>query len=151
GEWLHSRLLSLGVTGDQAEQRVRALAFSFEPADIINGVMSFGSSTPVEVAVRGKDLAEDRAYAAKVLARLKDVPALRDLQFSRSLASPTGDVKGDRERAGLSGVLVTNVSNSLLAAPPSSRFVVPNYWADPASGIGYQVQLEIPPYRMDSS
>ena len=44
----------------------------------------------------------------------------------------------------------TNVSNSLLAATSSSRFVVPNYWADPASGIGYQVQVEIPPFQMDS-
>src|SRR5690606_8259956 len=26
----------------------------------------------------------------------------------------------------------------------SSRFIVPNYWADPKSGIGYQVQVEVP-------
>src|SRR5262249_54688973 len=71
-------------------------------------------------------------------------------QFSQSLDYPTVDVKLDRERLGLSGVNVTHVSNSLVAATSSSRFVVPNYWADPASGIGYQVQLEIPPFRMDS-
>src|SRR5262249_7464825 len=29
-------------------------------------------------------------------------------------------------------------------------FVVPIYWADPNSGIGYQVQVEIPPFQMDS-
>jgi multidrug efflux pump subunit AcrB len=151
GEWLRPRLLAQGLTADQAEQRVRALAFSFEPADIINEVMSFGSPTPVVVTVRGKDLAEDRAYADRILAKLKQVPALRDLQFSQSLDYPTVDVKVDRERAGLSGVVVTNVSNSLLAATSSSRFVVPNYWADLATGIGYQVQLEIPPFRMDST
>ena len=55
GEWLRPRLLAEGLTADQVDQRVRALAFSFEPADIINEVMSFGSPTPVEVAVRGKD------------------------------------------------------------------------------------------------
>ena len=26
----------------------------------------------------------------------------------------------------------------------SSRFVVPNYWPDPKTGIGYQVQVEVP-------
>jgi multidrug efflux pump subunit AcrB len=150
GEWLRPRLLAEGLSPDQVDQRVQRLTFSFEPADIINEVMSFGSPTPVEVAVRGKDLAEDRAYADRVLARLKQVPSLRDLQFSQSLDYPTVDVKLNRERLGMSGVNVTHVSNSLLAATSSSRFVVPNYWADPASGIGYQVQLEIPPFRMDS-
>jgi len=151
GEWLRPRLLADGLTPTQVDQRVQALAFSFEPADIINDVMSFGSPTPVEVAVRGKDLAGDRAYADRILARLKQVPSLRDPQFSQSLDYPTVDVKLDRERAGLSGVTVSHVANSLVAATSSSRFVVPNYWADPASGIGYQVQLEIPPFRMDST
>jgi multidrug efflux pump subunit AcrB len=151
GQWLRPELAKLGLSHDQIEQRVRALSFSFEPADIINEVMSFGSATPVEVAVRGKDLAADRKYAASVLANLKQVPSLRDLQFSQSLDYPTVDVKLDRERAGLSGVSATQVSNSLLAATSSSRFVVPNYWADPATGIGYQVQLEIPPFQMNST
>jgi multidrug efflux pump subunit AcrB len=150
GEWLRTRLRSEDLTSDQINQRVQALTFSFEPADIINEVMSFGSPTPVELAVRGKDLSQDRAYADRVLAQLKKVPSLRDLQFSQSLDYPTVDVKLDRERAGLSGVLTTHVSDSLVAATSSSRFVVPNYWADPATGIGYQVQVEIPPFKMNS-
>ncbi len=150
GPWLRDRLQGEGLTADQIERRVQALAFSFEPADIINQVMSFGSATPVEVAVRGKDLAQDRDYAGRVLAQLKKVPSLRDLQISQSLDYPTIDVKLDRERAGLSGVLVTNVGNSVVAATSSSRFVVPNYWADPATGIGYQVQVEVQPFQMNS-
>jgi multidrug efflux pump subunit AcrB len=150
GEWLRSRLRAEGLPSEQVERRARALAFSFEPADMINQVMSFGAATPVEVQVRGKSLNDDRAYAERILARLKRVPSLRDLQFSQSLDYPTVDVKLDRQRAGLSGVTATQVSGSLVAATSSSRFVVPNYWADPATGIGYQVQLEIPPYRMNS-
>jgi multidrug efflux pump subunit AcrB len=150
GPWLRGRLRTEGLTSDQIEHRVQALAFSFEPADIINQVMSFGSPTPVEIAVRGKNLAEDREYANRILARLREVPSLRDLQISQSLDYPTVDIKLDRERAGLSGVTTAQVSNSVVAATSSSRFVVPNYWADPATGIGYQVQVEIPPFRMDS-
>jgi multidrug efflux pump subunit AcrB len=151
GDWLRSRLSTKKLTAEQIEQRVKGLSFSFEPADIINGVMSFGSPTPVEVLIRGKDLAQNRDYADRALALLKKIPALRDLQISQSLDYPTVDVKVDRERAGLSGVLVSNVSNSVVAATSSSRFVVPNYWADPATGIGYQVQVEIPPYQMNST
>ncbi len=120
--------------------------FSFEPADIVSEVMSFGSPTPVEVAVSGPSLADDRAYAEKVRDELAKVPSLRDLQYVQALDYPTVNVEIDRERAGLSGVSVAEVARSLVAATSSSRFVVPNYWPDPKTGIGYQVQVEIP-YR----
>ena len=124
--------------------------FSFEPADIVSEVMSFGSPTPVEVAVNGPNLAENRAYAEKVRAELAKVPSLRDLQFVQALDYPTVSVQVDREKAGLSGVTVAEVARSLVAATSSSRFVVPNYWPDPKTGIGYQVQVEIPYQVMNS-
>lgn len=37
-----------------------------------------------------------------------------------------------------------------MAATSSSRFVQPNYWRDPTSGIAYQVQVEIPQSRINS-
>jgi RND family efflux transporter MFP subunit len=124
--------------------------FSFEPADIVSEVMSFGSPTPVEIAVNGPNLAENRDYTEKIRAELATVPELRDLQVVQSLDYPTVNVQIDRERAGLSGVAVAEVARSVLAATSSSRFVVPNYWPDPKTGIGYQVQVEIPYQAMDS-
>ncbi len=124
--------------------------FSFEPADIVSEVMSFGSPTPVEFTVNGPNVADNRAYAAKVQAELAKVSSLRDLHFVQALDYPTVRVQIDREKAGLSGVTVAEVARSLLAATSSSRFVVPNYWPDPKSGIGYQVQVEIP-YQLMSS
>ena len=56
----------------------------------------------------------------------------------------------DREKAGYSNVTVDSVARSLVAATSSSRYVVPNFWRDPNSGIGYQVQIEIPLDRMHS-
>ncbi|HWE35942.1 MAG TPA: efflux RND transporter permease subunit [Isosphaeraceae bacterium] len=126
------------------------IRFSFEPADIVSEVMSFGSPTPVEIAVTGSDLAANRAYAEKVREELAKVPALRDLQFVQSLDYPTVNVELDRERAGLGGVSVAEVARALVAATSSSRFVVPNYWPDPKTGIGYQVQVEVPYQIMDS-
>ncbi len=124
--------------------------FSFEPADIVSEVMSFGSPTPVEFTVNGPNLAENRSYAEKVRAELAKVPSLRDLQFAQALDYPTVRVQVDREKAGLSDISVAEIARSLVAATSSSRFVVPNYWPDPKSGIGYQVQVEIPYQVMDS-
>jgi multidrug efflux pump subunit AcrB len=72
------------------------------------------------------------------------------LQFVQAFDYPTVGVQVDREKAGLSGVSVAEVARSLVAATSSSRFVVPNYWPDPKSGIGYQVQVEIPYQTMNS-
>jgi multidrug efflux pump subunit AcrB len=130
---------------------VRGLKFSFEPADIVNEVMSFGSPTPVEVAVSGPKLAESRAYADKIRAQMERIPSLRDLQFVQPQDYPAVVVRVDRQLAGASGVTTQDVANSLVAATSSSRFTVPNFWADPNTGIGDQVQVEIPTERMNSA
>jgi multidrug efflux pump subunit AcrB len=124
--------------------------YSFEPADIVSEVMSFGSPTPVEVAVSGPSFPDSRAHAEKIKAELAQVPALRDLQYAQTLDYPALNVQIDRERAGQSGVTAETIARSLVTATSSSRFVVPNYWPDPKTGIGYQVQVEIPFAVMDS-
>ena len=78
------------------------------------------------------------------MAEMKKVGSLRDLQFSQPLDYPTVSINIDRERAGQLGVTVEQIGRSLAAATSSSRFIQPNYWRDPASGVAYQVQVEIP-------
>jgi multidrug efflux pump subunit AcrB len=150
GDWLRQKLLAEGLPADKVAAQVRQLRLSFEPGDIINTIMSFGSPTPVEVAVSGRNMQDNRAYANKIFEQLARVPSLRDLQIAQSLDYPAVEVRVDRERAGLSGVTASDVSRSLIAATSSSRFVVLNFWADPTTGIGYQVQVEVPPFQMDS-
>ncbi|WP_165074390.1 efflux RND transporter permease subunit [Paludisphaera rhizosphaerae] len=135
---------------DRLSASMPGVHFSFEPADIVSDVMSFGSPTPVEVTVSGPSYADVRAHAEKVREELAKVASLRDLQFAQALDYPTVVVDIDRERAGLSGVTAEEISRSLVTATSSSRFVVPNYWPDPKTGIGYQVQVEIPIAIMDS-
>lgn len=124
--------------------------FSFEPADIVSEVMSFGSPTPIEVAVRGGTMHENRDFAKQAQSALAALPELRDVQIAQALDYPTIDVKIDREKAGRAGANMTQIGRSVLAATSSSRFVVPNYWPDPKTGIGYQVQVEIPQLVMNS-
>jgi multidrug efflux pump subunit AcrB len=124
--------------------RMPEVRFSFEPADIVSEVMSFGSPTPIEIAARSASLAENRKFIGKVQEELAKIPAMRDLQVSQSLDYPTVDVQIDREKAGISGVTMSQVARSVVSATSSSRFVVPNFWPDPKTGIGYQVQVELP-------
>jgi multidrug efflux pump subunit AcrB len=120
------------------------VSFSFEPADLISRVTSMGVSTPIEVAVSGPNIAADRAFADKVKAKLEAIPTLDDVQYSQSLDYPTVKVTVDRERAGIIGPTMAKISRALVPATWSSRFEIPNYWADPNTGIAYQVQTQIP-------
>ncbi len=149
---------SARLRGEPLKERLRSrlaevlpeTSVSFEAGDIVSQVMSFGSPTPIEVAVEGPSLPANRAHAAKVRAELAKIGALRDLQYSQALDYPSLDVKIDRVRAGQYGLTAASVARSLVAATSSSRFIEPNYWRDPAGGNGFQIQVEIPQYRMAS-
>jgi len=140
------------IRAEEFEERLRKLLpdkfpgcqFSFEAGDIVTQIMNFGAPTPVEINVSGPDLGADRAFAAKVRTEVAKIRALRDLQYDEPLDYPSIDINVDRERAGQLGVTTGSVGRSFLAATSSSRFVAPNYWADPRSGVAYQVQVQVP-------
>jgi multidrug efflux pump subunit AcrB len=48
------------------------------------------------------------------------------------------------------GVTPTQVARSLVAATSSSRFTDKNLWLDNSKGLAYQVQIQIPEYKMNS-
>jgi multidrug efflux pump subunit AcrB len=147
-----------GIHSDEFEERLRkslprefpGCTFSFEAADIVTQIMNFGAPTPVEINVSGPDLAADRTFAEKIRLDLGHITSLRDLQYDEPLDYPSMNVDVDRERAGQLGVTVEKVGRSFLAATSSSRFVTPNYWADPKSGVAYQVQVQVPQVDMTS-
>jgi multidrug efflux pump subunit AcrB len=149
---------SAGIRISELRERLRQefarqipnASFSFEPSDIVSRVMSLGSDTPIEVAISGPNLAADREFAEKVKDKLGKIRSLRDVQFGQSLDYPTVDVAVNRERAGLMGIRMADVSRSLVAATSSSRFTVPDYWADPNTGVAYQLQVQVPQARMTS-
>jgi multidrug efflux pump subunit AcrB len=149
GTPIHTEALKERLRKKFAEE-LPNVSFSFEPSDIVSRVMSLGAPTPIEVAVSGPNLTANREFADKIREKLQTIPALRDVQFGQALDYPTVDVNVNRERAGLMGVQMSAVSRSLVAATSSSRFVVPNFWADPNSGVAYQVQVEVPQTMMNS-
>jgi multidrug efflux pump subunit AcrB len=125
-------------------------SFSFEPGDIVSQIMNFGAPTPVELAVTGPDFASVRGYTEKLGEAMSRVRTLRDLRIEQPLNYPSLEVQVDRELAGQLGVTSEQVARSLSEATASSRFTTPNYWADPKTGVAYQVQVQYPQPRMTS-
>jgi len=132
------------------KQALPDVAVSFEAADIISQVMSFGSPTPIEIAVQGPALVATRAFAEKIRTELMKIDSLRDLQYAQPLDYPTLQIQINRDRAGQFGVTAADVGKSIATATSSSRYTDLNFWRDPGSGNGFQIQVEIPQAKMAS-
>ncbi len=123
---------------------------SFEPIELTDKILSQGSPTPVEVAVTGKNKKQNVLYAYKVLEKLKKISYLRDVQIGQSINYPTININIDRVRAAQLGLSINDISRSLIASTSSSRFTEKNVWLDEKVGLSYNVQVQIPEYKMAS-
>lgn len=148
--WLAELLQRKGLPAEKAQAQAALLSYGFEPGDIVSEVMSFGSPTPIEVVVASPNLSDAKAYARRVKAEMEKIPFLRDLQIQQNMDYPTVPLVVDRERAGMAGLTAQDVVGAVLVATSSSRYVARNYWRDPTSGVDYQVEVIVPPPRMDS-
>ncbi|MFO0928813.1 MAG: hypothetical protein U0736_17630 [Gemmataceae bacterium] len=87
------------------------MRLSFEAGDIVSNVMSFGASTPVEVAVHGPSLPDNLAHAEKIRRELERIPRSATWPMTRRLTDL--EVVVDRPRAGFVGVTASDVGNAL--------------------------------------
>ena len=124
--------------------------FSFDPGDLISQILSFGSPSPAEVAIAGPQYADVQLYAEKVRQKLSALTSLRDVEYEEPLHYPTINVEINRVLAGQLGATASDIGAAVGSATASSRFVAPNYWRDPNSGVSYQVEVTVPQSQMTS-
>jgi multidrug efflux pump subunit AcrB len=132
------------------KKEIPSMQISFEPADLVEQVMSQGTNNPVEVVVQGKNLKQSREIGDKLKKQMEALPYLRDIQYTLPLDYPSLQIDYDRVRAGQLGLTVDEMSRSVSAATSSSRNIQLNYWLDKNAGNAYQVQVELPEYQMKS-
>jgi multidrug efflux pump subunit AcrB len=134
----------------QLPRRFAGMTFSFLPADIVSQILNFGAPAPIDVQIRGNDLAADYAYASKLLAQVRQVTGVADARIQQSSALPTIDVNIDRTRARYTGVTAADVTDSLVVNLDSSIQVAPTYWLNEKNGVTYPIALQTPQYQIDT-
>ncbi len=124
--------------------------FSFDPGDLISQILNFGTPSVVEVAVTGPQYNDVLGYAGRVQQELSKIGELRDVGYEEPLHYPSINININRVLAGQLGVTADQVGQAVVSATASSRFVAPDFWRDPNSGVSYQVQVQVPQARMTS-
>lgn len=124
--------------------------FYFEPADIITQILDFGVPSQIDVQVSGRHAAKDLQVARSIAAKLKRVRGAVDVHVQQITNAPEFFVKVDRQRASELGLTEQQIATDMNVSLAGSFQVSPNFWADPVSGIPYQVWVQTPEYRNDS-
>src|SRR5258707_3614564 len=135
---------------EELPTRFPGTTFSFLPADIISQILNFGAPAPIDVQIRGPNLAANFAYAQNLLRKLRHIPGLADARIQQSINSPGFNVDVDRTRAQYVGVTERDVTNSLVVNLAGSSQVAPTYWLNPANGVSYSIVMQTPQYQLDS-
>jgi multidrug efflux pump subunit AcrB len=135
---------------EELPRRFPGTTFSFLPADIISQILNFGAPAPIDLQIRGPNVAGNMAYAQDLLRRLRHVPGLVDARIQQSLQSPGFNVDIDRTRAQYVGVTARDVTNSLVVNLAGSSQVAPTYWLNPDNGVSYPIVMQTPQYQIDT-
>jgi multidrug efflux pump subunit AcrB len=134
----------------QLPRRFPGMSFSLLPADIVSQILNFGAPAPIDLQIRGHDLAADYAYANRLLAQVRHVTGLADARIQQSAALPRIDVDIDRTRARYTGVTAADVTDSLVVNLASSSQVAPTYWLNEQNGVTYPIAMQTPQYQIDT-
>jgi len=126
------------------------LTFYYQPADIVNQILSFGLPSPIDIRIVGYNKDENLKTAKEIIAKVQKVRGAADVHLHQEVDSPVLDLNVDRTRAARFGLTQLQVANDVLISLSSNTQVTPNYWVDPASGIQYFLGVQTPQTKLDS-
>ncbi len=99
-------------------------------------LLNFGSLAPIDIEVRGFDLDKGTALANQVLAAVKSTPGAVNALSSREDNLPEIRVNIDRQKAGILGISVSQIANTISSAVDGN---VASLYSDPVNGNQYNM------------
>lgn len=117
------------------------------PGGILRFLLNFGSNAPIDVEIRGYDIEAASKLSKQIAAIVRATPGATDVQVTREDNLPELRVKIDRERAGILGVNVSQISNTINTCINGS---VASLYTDPVTGNQYNILVRLSEdYRSD--
>lgn len=122
----------------------------FQSADIVNQVLNFGLSSPIDVQIEGSNAAKSYEYAKSLRDAIQSIPGAVDVNIKQVLDYPTLKLNVDRVRAAKLGLTQRDFANSMLIALSSSSLISPSFFLNPQNGVNYTVAVKVPLKQMTS-
>jgi multidrug efflux pump subunit AcrB len=131
-------------------QRFPDAVFYFEAADMITQILDFGVPSQIDVQISGRHADKDLKVARTIASKLRLTRGAVDMHLQQITDAPDFFVKVDRQRAQELGLNEQQIATDMNVSLSGSFQVTPNFWADPKTGIPYQVWVQTPEYRNDT-
>jgi CzcA family heavy metal efflux pump len=110
------------------------------PSGFLHFLMNFGSAAPIDVQIMGFDLQTGTKLSNQVLAAMQSVPGAVNVISSRESDLPELEINIDRQKAGILGIDVAQISNTINAAINGA---VASLYTDPVSGNQYNILVRL--------
>ncbi|MEK9137734.1 MAG: efflux RND transporter permease subunit, partial [Bacteroidota bacterium] len=110
------------------------------PGGFLRFLLNFGSSAPIDVEIRGYELETGMRLAKEIAAIVRATPGATDVLVTRDDNLPELRVKIDRDKAGVLGISVSQISNTINTCINGS---VASVFTDPSSGNQYNILVRL--------
>jgi multidrug efflux pump subunit AcrB len=124
--------------------------FFFQPSDIVNQILNFGLSAPIDIQVIGKNIAGNLALAGKMADQLRQVPGTADVHVQQVYDEPRLTVNMERSQAEQLGITARDIATTVLNSLSGSFQTSPAFWLDPKNGVSYNIVVQAPQYNIGS-
>ncbi len=142
------QLLRAGFAKDRS---FSDLELAFDSGGMIRSAMNEGKSSPINVRISGKDMAQARRVADGMLRRVAKIGGVVDARIIQRLDYPLFIIEVDRAKAADLGLNQAEVMKNVVAALNSSiQYHKKNFWIDPVSKNQYFVGVQYLEEDIDS-
>jgi multidrug efflux pump subunit AcrB len=131
-------------------QKFPSATFSFLPADMVSQILNFGMPAPIDVAISGPDMVQNRRLATTLLAKISHVPGVADSRIQQAFQGPALNVEVNRMFAETVGLTEHDAASSMQNSLAGSSQTTPTYWLNPMNGVSYPVSVQTPQYQIDT-
>jgi CzcA family heavy metal efflux pump len=131
-------------------KRFPGVEFFFQPADIVAQILNFGIPAAIDVQVYGSNVADNTAFAGKLMNRIKAISGAVDVHIHQRTNAPGIALEMDRPRLQSMGISPTDVAQNILLPLSGSQQTQPTFWLNPSNSVVYGVLAQSPQYKIRS-
>jgi len=125
-------------------------SFYFQPSDIVNQILNFGLSAPIDIQLIGRNVPDNLTLAHKIADQLGQVPGAVDVHVHEVYDQPRFNVKMERSQAEQLGITARDIATTILNSLSGSFATSPAFWLDPKNGVSYNIVVQSPQYNISS-
>jgi multidrug efflux pump subunit AcrB len=143
--WKYRNLLRKNLT-----ERYPGTEFTFQPADLTDKILNFGSLAPIDLQINGPDMYANYAYGQKLASKFRQIPGAADVYIYQTMFQPTILVEGNRRFALGLNLSQKDFGFNMLLATAGSQQIDQKYWLDRSTRQSYRLNVYTPQPQLTS-